>query len=86
MTSNTVAEKSFYYEENFPYRFVNRNFMTLLGYKQIGDFVTEANSSTLANVYVSDQRRYVEYLRTVYKNNWEDLVSIKNINIKVRIT
>ena len=69
MTSNAVAEKSFYCEENFPYRFVNRKFMTLLGYKQIGEFVTEENHSALANIHVADQRRYVEYLRTVYKNN-----------------
>ena len=69
VTSNAVAEKSFYYAENFPYRFVNLNFMTLLGYKRINDFVTEANNSTLANVHVSDQRCYVEYLRTAYEKN-----------------
>ena len=32
MNSNAVAEKSFYYAENFPYRFVNREFMNLLGH------------------------------------------------------
>ena len=69
MNSNAIAEKSFYYAENFPYRFVNREFMSLLGYEKISDFITEENNSMLVNVHVADQRKYVEYLRNEYENN-----------------
>ncbi len=68
MNSNAVAEKSFYYAENFPYRFVNREFMNLLGYEKISEFITEENNSMLVNVHVADQRKYVEYLHSEYKN------------------
>lgn len=69
ITSNAVAEKSFYCEENFPYRFVNREFINLLGYEKISEFITEENISTLINIHAADQRKYVEYLRTVYEKN-----------------
>ena len=69
MNSSAVAEKSFYYAENFPYRFVNREFMSLLGYEKISEFITAENKSMLVNVHVADQRKYVEYLRNEYKNN-----------------
>lgn len=69
INSKAVAEKSFYYAENFPYRFVNHKFINMLGYDKSYEFVTEENNSILANIHVSDQRRYVEYLRTVYENN-----------------
>ena len=64
MNSVEVATKSFYYEENFPYRYVNRKYMELLGYPTIRKFVTEENYSSLVNVHAADQNRYVEYLQT----------------------
>lgn len=63
MNSDAVAEKSFYYEENFPYRYVNRKYMQLLGYSTIREFVAEQNYSSLVNIHVADQNRYVEYLQ-----------------------
>ncbi len=71
MNSDAVAEKSFYYEENFPYRLVNRKYINLLGYKTIHDFIREQNSSSLSNIHAADKNRYVEYLANHYAENVE---------------
>ena len=63
MNSAELAMKSFYYEKNFPYRYVNRRYMELLGYSTIREFVTEQNYSSLVNIHAADQNRYVEYLQ-----------------------
>lgn len=62
MNSNGIAEKSFYYEDKLPYRFVNREYMKLLGYR-IHNFVSEDNYSSLANIHVANQSRYLKYLQ-----------------------
>lgn len=69
INSNAAAEKSFYFAENFPYRFVNYRYMQLLGYKKCGEFATDENSSVLSNIHVADQRQYAEYLRTKYESD-----------------
>lgn len=78
INSEAVAEKSFYYEDKFPYRTVNRNYMKLLGYKVIRNFVTEQNYSSLINIHPEDRSRYVEYL----KNQYEKKIAICTSELK----
>ena len=75
INSTEVAEKSFYYEENLPYRFVNINFMKLLGYSKIHDFAPKQNHSSLMNVHVADQNRYVEYLKAQFTEKVDEHAS-----------
>lgn len=66
MNAGAVAEKSFYYEEKYPYRFVNHKYLKLLGYSKINSFISEQNYSSLVNIHAADQNRYVEYLQKHY--------------------
>lgn len=69
MNSEAVAEKSFYYERQFPYRIVNLNYMKLLGYKTIHEFIDKETTSSLAHISAADKVCYMKYLARHYENN-----------------
>ena len=69
MNSEAVAEKSFYYKGEFPYRLVNMKYIKLLGYKTIDEFMDEESNSSLAHISGSDKACYMKYLSRHYYYN-----------------
>ena len=61
-----MAMKSFCYESDFPYCYVNQAFLTLFGYSELQNFISQGNFSSLAHIHPDDQQRYINHLSACF--------------------
>ncbi|MBR1419472.1 MAG: nuclear transport factor 2 family protein [Selenomonadaceae bacterium] len=57
-----IAMKSFLLEDCLPYIYINLQFIELIGYKRLRNFIAMSQKSSLSQIHPADQSRYVEVL------------------------
>lgn len=70
---NNVAAKSFWYEGDMPYVYVNRQYLQLIGCKHIRNFIGIGNGSSLSHIHPSDQSCYVEHMKKFFAENMQSI-------------
>lgn len=58
-----MAVKIFCYEKDFPYCYVNDQFLKLEGSEKLSEFIKENKFSSLAHINLNDQQRYIDTLK-----------------------
>lgn len=57
-----IATKGFLLEDCLPYIYINLQFIELIGYKRLRNFIAMSQKSSLSQIHPADQSRYVEVL------------------------
>ena len=57
-----IATKGFLLEDCLPYIYINLQFIELIGYKRLQNFIAMSQKSSLSQIHPADQSRYVEVL------------------------